>query len=142
MVSGTVIKRLYEVLIAFDTATASSDAEALMEKLKALVAGAQGEVREIEKQGVRKLAFRVRGKTDAQFCAFRYEAPTDVVKQVEEVLRLNEAVMRYMTMRIQPSQIGAPASAAARTGASQPESPAPAAGQPASTPPPPSAPGS
>ena len=106
-----------------------------MEKLKALVTSAQGEVKDLEKQGVRKLAFRVRGKMDAQFFALRYEAPSAVVKQIEEVLRMNETVVRYMTMRIQPSQLAA---SAAKAAASQAAAPKPAADQPA--PPAPSAP--
>jgi small subunit ribosomal protein S6 len=95
--------RLYEFLIALDTSVPSADAEVLLTKLQGLIGEATGTVKEIDRQGIRKLAFKVRGKMDAQFFALRCEAPSVVVKQIEDVLRLNEGVVRYMTTRLDPS---------------------------------------
>jgi len=107
-------KRIYEVLVALDTGLASSDLDALLEKLKSLVSEAKGEVKSVEKPGVRRLAFKVKGRSECQFCAFAYQAPSAVVKQIEQVLRLHEGVVRYMTTRLNSSPAVRPAAPEAR----------------------------
>ena len=96
-------KRYYEVLIAFDLAVAAADGEALLSRLQAAVAEAKGEIRAIEKLGVRRLSFRVKGKTDANFVLLTTHMPTAAVPAVEQVLRMHEGVIRYMTTRLDPS---------------------------------------
>ena len=60
-------KPMYEIMIALDPAVMSEDADALMEKVKGQIAEAGGEVKSIEKQGSRRLAYKIRGKQEANF---------------------------------------------------------------------------
>ncbi len=103
-------KRLYEILIALDPAVLSPDADALMARLGQQIADSGGEVKSMEKHGLRKLAYRVRGKTEANFFQFVCEAPPGMVQQVKQILRLHEGILRAMTTKIDPhviSQSGA-----------------------------------
>ena len=113
-----MIKRCYEVLMALDPPITSGEADVLTAKLKQLVTEGQGEIKVVERLGLRRLAFRVHGRTEAQFMLLSCEMPTDVVKKIEGVLELHEHVLRYMTTRISPVML-------AQTISSQ-QSPAPA----------------
>jgi len=127
-------KRIYEVMIAFDTAVQVADADILIEKIKGIVTAGQGEVRAADKIGYRKLAFKVKGRTDCNMAILTCDMPSEVVPQVEQVLKLNEGVLRYMTTRVDPKLVvphAAPQSAAA---------PAPAPAAPAVPSPAPAAP--
>lgn len=93
------LKRTYECLLAIDTAIQPSEADALLEKVKRTIEEAEGAVRNIEKVGIRRLAFRVHGKTDAFFVKMLFESPVGAVKTLEGVLRLNENILRFMTTR-------------------------------------------
>lgn len=109
--------RLYEVLIAFDLGISLPDAEALLAKVSSIVAESKGSLKAVEKLGQRRLAFRVHGRTDAQFVLVTCELPATAVKTVENVLRLHEGVLRYMTTRLDPSLFVAAEAAAAQPGA-------------------------
>ena len=96
-------KRCYEVLIALDPPIAVADADALVVKLKGIVHEIGGEIKAAEKLGLRRLAFRVKGRSEAQFMLLSCEMNTPAVKAIEGVLRLHEGVIRYMTTRIEPT---------------------------------------
>ena len=58
----------------------------------------------VDRRGVRKLAYNIKGKdnewrTQADYTFVLYDAPTSVVKPVEEQLRLDEEVLRFLTVR-------------------------------------------
>jgi small subunit ribosomal protein S6 len=100
--------RLYELLIALDPAASGADADALLAKIRQQVLDAGGEPRSIEKPGIRKLAFKVRGRAEAHFFVLTLFIPATAVKQIEQGLRLQESVLRYMTTRLDESLLAAP----------------------------------
>ena len=96
-------KRCYEVLLALDPPIAVADADALVLKLRGIIKEIGGEIKAAEKLGLRRLAFRVRGRSEAQFMLLSCEMNAPAVKAIEAVLRLHEGVIRYMTTRIEPA---------------------------------------
>jgi small subunit ribosomal protein S6 len=122
--------RIYEVMIAFDTSVQVGDADILIEKLKGIVTAGKGTVRAADKIGYRKLAFKVKGRTECNMALLTCEMPSEVVPQLEQVLKLHEGVLRYMTTRVDPKLV-VPHAAAPVTAPVQ----APAAA-PLATPPP------
>ncbi|MEK7477266.1 MAG: 30S ribosomal protein S6 [Candidatus Coatesbacteria bacterium] len=136
-------KRYYEVLVAFEPAVAAADGEALLSRLHAVITDAKGEIRSIEKLGVRRLAFRVKGRTEANFVLLTTYMPVTTVPAVEQVLRMHEGVIRYMTTRLDPSLLmpsqGAPAPQTGRGAPADAGSPAPVAAPTPVTPPAPAA---
>jgi small subunit ribosomal protein S6 len=126
-------KRFYEVLIALEPSIGAADGDGLLGRLQAAVVEAKGEVRSMEKLGIRRLAFRVKGRTDAHFVLMTCHMPMTAVPVVEQVLRMNENVIRYMTTRLDQSLVmplpgEAPAPAPVPTPAPAPVAPpAPAA---------------
>ncbi len=105
--------RVYEILIAFEPALSSQDVDAALMKIVGLVRDAKGEVKSVERPGVRRLAFRVHGKTDANFVVMTTSMPAVCVPPIEGTLRLNEGVLRYMTTRVDPTFLTPPAHASA-----------------------------
>ena len=107
-------KRFYELLIAMQPGATAADADALIARLQAIVQGAGGVIRMVERPGVRKLAFRVRGRGEAAFLLLTCEMPMVAVRELEQVLRLHEGVIRYMTTRIAASLMAPPPAAEAQ----------------------------
>lgn len=108
-------KPMYEIMIALDPAVMSEDADALMEKVKGQIAEAGGELKSIEKQGSRRLAYKIRGKQEANFFLMTCEAPPKTISQATQALRLHEGVLRFMATRLDERL---PAAKAARSGGS------------------------
>ncbi len=120
-------KRCYEILIALDPPIAVADADALVVKLKGIVAEIGGEIKVVEKLGQRRLAFRVRGRSDAQFLLLSCEMNAPAVKAIEGVLRLHEGVIRYMTTRVEPELMAQSLAAAPPPPPPRPAAPPPSA---------------
>jgi len=107
------LRRTYECLLAIDTAIQPSEADDLLEKVKRTVGEAEGSVTNVDKVGIKRLAFKVHGKTDAFLVKVLFESPVQAVKTLEDMLRLNENVLRYMTTRFDsPPKVSEPAAPA------------------------------
>ena len=75
-------------------------AEALNEQLKALIEEAGGHIAKIEYWGLRNLSYRINKNRKGHYSLLAIDAPSDAVKEMERQLRLNEDVLRYLTIRV------------------------------------------
>jgi small subunit ribosomal protein S6 len=97
---------LYEhVYLARQDVTAQQ-VEALTEQLKGVVTGRGGKISKTEYWGVKSLAFRIKKNRKAHFSLLNIEAPSDAVVEMERQLRLNEDVIRFLTLRVDEHEEG------------------------------------
>jgi small subunit ribosomal protein S6 len=97
---------LYEhVFLARQDVTAQQ-VEALTEQLKGILTGRGGKVAKSEYWGVKSLAFRIKKNRKAHFSLLNIEAPSDAVVEMERQLRLNEDVIRFLTLRVDEHEEG------------------------------------
>jgi small subunit ribosomal protein S6 len=97
---------LYEhVYLARQDVTAQQ-IEALTEQLKGIVTGRGGKIAKAEYWGVKSLAFRIKKNRKAHFSLLNIEAPSDAVVEMERQLRLNEDVIRFLTLRVDEHEEG------------------------------------
>ena len=89
----------YKCVIALDTSVLAADAEVFFGRLKQLVEAGGGSVQELYKAGSRRLAFKVKGKTEGNFFEMPFDAEPVVVRELEAFLRLQDFVLRFMTTR-------------------------------------------
>lgn len=57
---------------------------------------------EIENLGVRKLAYEIRGVTEGNYVIFQYEADMDNIKDIEKKFRLDDNIIKFITVRNEP----------------------------------------
>ena len=91
--------RNYLCSIALLSDVATTDAESLVGKIRGIVERLGGRVTNVEKPGVKKMAYRIRGRAEGLFYQVSFEAPPAAVNEIEGVLRLHEGVLRYMTTK-------------------------------------------
>ena len=101
---------MYETALVLDPAL---EEEGLNERVQRYVDlltehGAQ-EINQ-DRRGTRKLAYTIKGKdgewrTQADYTYFVYDAPPAAVRPVEDQLRLDEDVLRYMTVRYEAEPV-------------------------------------
>jgi small subunit ribosomal protein S6 len=97
---------LYEhVFLARQDVTAQQ-VEALTEQLKGILTGRGGKIAKSEYWGVKSLAFRIKKNRKAHFSLLNIEAPSDAVVEMERQLRLNEDVIRFLTLRVDEHEEG------------------------------------
>ena len=64
-----------------------------------------GEVLEVQRWGKRRLAYEIHKKRDGIYTLVLYEAGTQVVREVERRMRLNESVVRILTVVHVPPEL-------------------------------------
>jgi small subunit ribosomal protein S6 len=97
---------LYEhVYLARQDVTAQQ-VEALTEQLKGVVTARGGKIAKAEYWGVKSLAFRIKKNRKAHFSLLNIEAASDAIVEMERQLRLNEDVIRFITLRVDEHEEG------------------------------------
>ncbi len=87
-------------LIARPDLTAQQ-AQALGENIAQLIAEHGGKVTKTEYWGLRNLAYRVKKNRKGHFCHFNLDAPPAAITELERTERINEDVLRYLTVRVE-----------------------------------------
>jgi len=67
-----------------------------------------GETIEVQRWGKRRLSYEINRKRDGIYTMMVYQGPGPVVKEVERRLRLNESVMRVLTVMFVPPELTQP----------------------------------
>ena len=67
-----------------------------------------GEVLEVQRWGKRRLAYEIHKKRDGIYTLLLYQGPGAVVAEIERRLKLNESVMRVLTVMYVPPELTRP----------------------------------
>ena len=70
-------------------------------RISHLIEEGGGKVAKIEYWGLRNLTFRIKKNRKGHYSLLSIDAPSDIVKEMERQLSINEDVLRYMTIRVE-----------------------------------------
>ena len=97
---------LYEHIYLARQDVTSQQVEALTESLKGIIEAHGGKVSKVEYWGVKSLAYRIRKNRKAHFTLMNIDAAPAVVAEMERQMRINEDVLRFMTIRVEELEEG------------------------------------
>jgi small subunit ribosomal protein S6 len=97
---------LYEHVYLARQDVSAQQAEELTTQLKGVVEQMGGTVAKVEYWGVRSLSYRLRKNRKAHFTLLNLDAPPAAVAELERLERLNEDVLRYLTVRVDELEAG------------------------------------
>src|SRR5436853_4967872 len=97
---------LYEhVYLARQDVTAQQ-VETLTEQYKAVIEQLGGKVAKTEYWGVKSLAYRIRKNRKAHMTLLNVDGPPAALAEIERQMRLNEDILRYLTIRVDAHEEG------------------------------------
>ncbi|MBV9522261.1 MAG: 30S ribosomal protein S6 [Alphaproteobacteria bacterium] len=97
---------LYETIFIARQDISSAQVEALADGFAAVVAEGGGEVKKRESWGLRTLAFRIKKNRKGHYMLFNIDAPHPAVTEMERTMRINEDVLRFLTVRVEAHEEG------------------------------------
>src|SRR5579872_6784584 len=106
---------LYESVFIARQDISSAQTEALTEQFSQIIADQGGTVSKKEYWGLKSLAFRIKKNRKGHYVLFNLDAPAAAVIEMERNMRINEDVLRYMTVRVEELEEGPSAMMQART---------------------------
>ena len=92
--------RVYEVMYIAQPETANEDIAKLNEGVQTLIESQGGTVVKIEDIGRRKLAYEIKRKKEGYYVLFEIEGSGKEIAELERRFRVNDAVMRFITVRV------------------------------------------
>jgi small subunit ribosomal protein S6 len=91
---------LYENVFIARQDISSAQVDALADGFAQLVGENGGEVKKREYWGLRNLAYRMKKNRKGHYVLMHLAAPPPAVQELERVMRINEDVLRYLTIRV------------------------------------------
>jgi len=92
--------RKYEAMFIVRPDVSEDDVGKLITQMEGVVAGAGGKVEKVDRMGRRRLAYRVKKNREGTYVLFTLEGGSETVKELEHRLKVTDAVIKFMTVRI------------------------------------------
>src|ERR1700728_1856727 len=97
---------LYEHVYLARQDASAQQVEELTAHLKGVIEGLGGSIAKTEYWGVKSLSYRLRKNRKAHFMLMNINAPPAAINEIERLERLNEDVLRYLTIRVEEHEDG------------------------------------
>ena len=90
--------RDYETVVIYDPSLDESGYEQQIQTFGQIVEQEGGRISGLDKWGKRQLAYQIKKKDDGYYAVIRYQCEPAAIRELERRLRLNEHVLRQMTI--------------------------------------------
>jgi len=99
----------YETVFILDPGLDEAQVNDEVEKTSNLISTNGGKIVDVQRWGRKRLAYEINKKRDGVYTMIKHESTGDTVKELERRLRLNDSVMRVLTVIAGPEWEEVPA---------------------------------
>ena len=92
---------LYESTLIARPDISGQQVEGLSEQFQAIVRDNGGAVPKTEYWGLRSLTYRIKKNRKGHYLHMQIDAPAEAIAEMERNMRINEDVMRYLTIKVE-----------------------------------------
>jgi len=98
------MNRTYELMFIVRPDMSEEDQDKLISTLESAVTSSAGQVKNVERMGRRRLAYKVRKFQDGIYILLTVEGSGGLIHELERRLRVTEPVIKFLTVRIDEEQ--------------------------------------
>jgi len=91
----------YETAVIINAALDDEQIETEVVKITGIITEGGGVISETEKWGRKRLAYTINKNRIGYYIIYRFEAPVDLIAELERLLKIDEAVVRFLTIRLE-----------------------------------------
>lgn len=88
----------YESVVIINAALDDEQVNSTITKIEDYLLSKESKIAEIEKWGRKRLAYPIQKSKSGYYALLRFEAETSVIKDLERLFRLDENIIRYLTI--------------------------------------------
>jgi small subunit ribosomal protein S6 len=92
---------LYEHVFMARQDVTPQQVEGMVDQYRGVIEANGGAIEKTEMWGVKSLAYRIKKNRKAHFTMFNLNAPAAAVAEMERQMRINEDILRFMTVRVE-----------------------------------------
>ena len=93
-------KRIYEVMFIITPEADDEEVMRLTEALQKIITSQEGIVTKTEIMGRRQLAYEIKHKREGTYVLLEIEGSGQEIAELERRMRVNDRILRYMTVRV------------------------------------------
>ncbi|MBN9056431.1 UNVERIFIED_ORG: 30S ribosomal protein S6 [Roseateles sp. XES5] len=97
---------LYEHVFLARQDVSAQQVDALVEQYKGVIEAHGGKVGRVENWGLKSLTYRIKKNRKAHYALMDIDAPAAAIHEMERQMRINEDVLRYMTIAVEAHEEG------------------------------------
>ena len=91
----------YESVLIARQDLGASQVSNLVSEMSDVIANQGGQVVRVDNWGLKNLAYRIKKNRKGHYVLLNVEAPAAAIAEYERLLRVNEDVIRYMTVKVE-----------------------------------------
>lgn len=91
--------REYELVLMLDPRADTPARDALAQEARQQIEGA-GNLKHENSWGLRKMAYEIAQRTEADYRWFRFEAPAELLEQLDHNLKIADGVLRFRVFKV------------------------------------------
>ncbi len=92
--------RGYELCLILHSDITDEDIDALTNSIGETIAKQNGTVLKVEKWGKKNFKFTIKKQSKGNYCFVYFSAPSDVLRDIDRLIRFNERILRYNVVRL------------------------------------------
>lgn len=100
--------RKYESLYIIHPEVVGDELTAMVERFQTVLTKQKAEILKLDNWGTRKLAYPIKKQEKGYYVQTIFEADASVIAEYERRLRLDEKILRFMTVRFEGELVEAP----------------------------------
>lgn len=93
-------KRTYESVVIVNAALEDEQIDATIARIQEIITTHGGEIVDADKWGRKRLAYPIKKAKSGYYAVFRFTASTDLIAVLERNYRLDENIVRYLTISL------------------------------------------
>jgi small subunit ribosomal protein S6 len=90
----------YETIFITPPELPEEDQTALLEKVQSTLANIKADLIKLEDWGAKKLSYQIRKNSRGRYFLMDYLASPETIRELERTLRLNDRILKYLTVKI------------------------------------------
>ncbi len=99
--------RKYETIFVVDSLLKSEEIDSIINKYERFISANGGKIETIDRWGKKRLAYEIKKRQYGYYVLIRFDGPPTMIKQLEREYRLNEAILRYKTIKLSTAALHA-----------------------------------
>lgn len=93
-------KRTYESVVLINAALEDDQIETTIARISETITTHGGEIIDLDKWGRKRLAYPIKKAKSGYYAVYRFTASTDLIATLERNYRLDENIVRYLTITL------------------------------------------
>lgn len=98
-------KNTYELTYIVNSVISDEQVKDMVSRITAYVTENGGDIIEVDEWGARRLAFPIQKKRNGYYVNMYFTAPGDMIPRLERTLEIDDNILRYLTLRMDPQMV-------------------------------------